>query len=208
MKHKPILLKKLSGKNLGKGREVIGLIGTHHGVGVTHTALMLAFYMGEELGKKTALIECNRHQDMSLCRDVYEWGREESNSFTFHLITCYPEVGSNHIAQLFGEDYDCFILDFGTDLNTNKEEFLRCGIKIVVGGRSEWDRPKLLQFVKASETMRGSDAWLYFIPQANDKIILKVRREVERNVFSVPVNQEPTLPSRITNRFFGELFRY
>jgi hypothetical protein len=207
MRRKPILLKKIAGKNLGKGREVIGLIGTHHGVGVTYTALMLAFYMCEGLGKKTAILECNEHHDMSLIQNAYEWGHEETNSFSFHQITCYPEVDPNRIVELFGEDYDCFILDFGTDIIANKDEFLRCGTKIIVGGRSEWDRLKLLQFSKASETMSGSDTWLYFIPQANIKTLSKIRREVARKVLSVPGNQEPTIPSHITNRFFGELFR-
>jgi len=207
MKRKPMLLKKIAGKNFGKGREVIGLIGTHHGVGVTHTALSLAFYMCEGLGKKTAFLECNEHHDMTLIQKVYEWSLEEANSFSFHQITCYPEVGTNRIAQLLGEDYDCFILDFGTDSKANKDEFLRCGTKIVVGGRSEWDRLKLIHFAKASETIRGSDAWLYLIPQANDKMILKIRKEIDCKVLSVPVNQEPTIPSYNINRFFGELFR-
>ena len=207
MKRKPMLLKKIAGKNFGKGREVIGLIGTHHGVGVTHTALLLAFYMCEGLGKKTALLECNEHYDMTLIQKVYEWSLSEENSFSFHQITCYPEVGPNRIAQLLGGDYDCFILDFGTDRMANKDEFLRCGTKIVVGGQSEWDRLKLHHFVKASETIRGSDAWLYLIPQANDKTVLKIRKEINCKVLSVPFNQEPTIPSYNTNRFFGELFR-
>jgi hypothetical protein len=208
MKRKPMLLKKIEGKYHGRGREVIGLIGTHHGVGVTHTALMLAFYMGDELGKKTALLECNEHHDMRLIKNAYEWNQEEAAFFSFHQITCYQEVSPNRVAQLFGEDYDCFILDFGTDMNRSKEEFLRCGIKIVVGGRSEWDGQKLQQFVNASEATRGSDTWLYLIPQAKGKTVANLRREVKRKVYSVPVNQEPTLPYRNTNRFFSELFQF
>jgi hypothetical protein len=207
MKHKPMLLEKIRGKNLGRGREVIGLIGTHHGVGVTHTALMLAFYMGEEHGKKTALLECNEHQDLRLIQTAYEWSREEASFFTFHKITFHPEVNPNHISELLGEDFDCFILDFGTDRNRNKDEFLRCGTKIVVAGRSEWDRQKLHRFVNASKAMRGSENWLYLIPQANDKTVTSLKREVERKVYAVPVNQEPTRPSHNSYRFFSTLFQ-
>ncbi len=206
MKRKPILLKKFARKNQGRGREVIGLIGTHRGVGVTYTGLMLAFYMSEVLGKKTAFLECNEHHDMGIIQKAYEWSREEAYSFSFHQLTCFREVTPNRIAQLFGEEYDCYILDFGTDLIKNKEEFLRCGIKIVIGGRSEWDRQKLMQFAKASEAIRGSDTWLYFIPQGKDKAIISIRNEVKRKVFSVPATWEPTIPSRTSNYFFAEFF--
>ena len=205
MKHKPILLDKIAGKH--RGREVIGLIGTHHGVGVTHTGLMLAFYMGEELGRKTALLECNDHHDMCLIQRAYEWSREEMLSFSFHQITCYPEVKNNCISELFGEDYECLILDFGTDIKTNREEFLRCGTKFVIGGRSEWDLQKLIRFSKASKTIRGSDTWQYFVPQANKKTILKIKNEIGQKVLQIPTNEEPTIPTHNTNRFFGELFR-
>jgi hypothetical protein len=202
-----MLFNKIATGHKGRGREVIGLIGTHHGVGVTYTGLMLAFYMGEETGKKTAYLECNQHHDMRLLQSVYEWSHEEEYFFSFHQITCYREVSQKRISEIFGEDYECLILDFGIDFTSNKEEFLRCSTKIVVGGRSEWDLLKLLRFTKASENIRGSDAWLYFIPQANDKIATKISKEVKRKVWPVPEIVEPTLPSHNSNRFFSKIFR-
>ena len=207
MKRKAILLNKLAKKHLGTGREVIGLIGTHHGVGVTYTGLMLAFYMGEELGKKTALLECNEHQDMRLIQNSYEWSKEEENSFSFHQITCHKEVSPSRISELYGEDFECIILDFGTDLAANREEFLRCSTKIIIGGRSEWDQKKLIEFARASETTRGSETWLYFIPQANENTIKKIKSEVNRKVCPVPIIKEPTIPSHNSNHFFNDLFR-
>jgi 1,4-alpha-glucan branching enzyme len=190
----------------GKGREIIGLIGTHHGTGVTHTGLMLAFYMGEEIGRKTAFLECNDHQDMRLIQNAYEWSAEEKASFSFHQITCYKEVDPKRISEIFGENYECIIFDFGTDFAANREEFLRCRIKIVVGGGSEWDIQKLVRFMKATQVVRGSDAWLYFIPRANERNVLKISKEINRRVWTVPVSEEPTIPSHITNRFFDRIF--
>ena len=206
MKRKPILFKKIAKTNQKVGREVIGLIGTHHGAGVTYTGLMLAFYMGEELGRKTAFLECNKHHDMALIQKAYEWSREETNSFSFHLLTCYKDVTPERIAEIFGEDYECIILDFGIDFITNREEFLRCGTKIAVGGRSQWDLLKLTRFIETANAIRGSDTWLYFIPQANDKIVTRVKSEILRSVWSVPATLEPTLPSNETIRFFSRIF--
>lgn len=206
MKRKPILFKKLAGTQRGMGREVVGLIGTHHGVGVTYTGLMLAFYMGEELGKRTAFVECNDHHDMALIQSAYEWSGEEANSFSFHRITCYKEVSPLRLSELFAEDYECFILDFGIDLITGREEFLRCGTKIVVGGNSHWDRIKLSGFFNAAKTIHGSASWLYFIPQANSKTVSRIKSEVMCNVWPVPSEREPALPSGDIIRFFDRFF--
>lgn len=202
-----MLLHKLMQNGYGKGREVIGLIGTHHGVGVTHTGLMLAFYMGEERLRKTALLECNPHGDYGRIREAYEWSREDGHSFSFHRITCYGDVNEAAIAGIFSEDYECLILDFGTDFSANREEFLRCGTKIIIGGRSQWDIPKLTAFTEASKAVRGNDSWLCFITQANEGRAKKISREIGRKVYPVPRSEEPTLPTLITNQFFERIFR-
>ncbi len=203
MKHKPMLLAKAASSKQNVGREVIGLIGTHHGVGVTYTGLMLAFYMGEDLGKKTAYLECNQHHDMTLIYKAYEWTTKEDDSFSFHQVTCIKEVSKERLPQILADDYECIIIDFGTNFDANREEFMRCYRKIIVGGRSEWDLQKLTQFADNKKTIRGSDTWLYFIPQANNKRIRKIRNEGVKRVYAVPVISEPTFPSHIISRFFG-----
>jgi hypothetical protein len=206
MKHKALQLYEKDVLHHGTGREVIGLIGTHHGVGVTYTGLMLAFYMGEEKGKTTAYLECNNHQDMRLLQNSYEWSREERDFFSYHRVTCYPKVNRNQIADIFCEDYDCVIMDFGTDYNNNKEEFLRCSTKIVVSGRSVWDVQKLNDFVEKIQSQLGSDDWFYFIPMASNKLIQNVKSKINRKVFSVPNIEVPVIPSKQINQFFGRIF--
>lgn len=206
MKRKPILFNKLAGAHRGAGREVIGLIGTHHGVGVTYTGLMLAFYMGEELGRRTAFVECNDHHDMALIENAYEWNGEQANSFSFRRITCYKDVSPLRLSELFAEDYECFILDFGVDFITGREEFLRCQTKIVIGGNSHWDRIKLSRFSDTVKTIHGSASWLCFIPQANSKTVSRIKSKVMCNVWAVPAVREPVQPSGEIIRFFDRFF--
>jgi hypothetical protein len=71
-------------------------------------------------------------------------------------------------------------MDFGTDYNNNKEEFLRCSTKIVVSGRSVWDVQKLNDFVEKIQSQPGSDDWLYFIPMAGNKLIQNVKSKINR----------------------------
>lgn len=201
-----MLFERLMERDENYSREVIGLIGTHHGVGVTHTGLMLAFYMGEELGKKTAFLECNNHQDMSLLQVAYEWSREEQQSFSFHKINCFKEVPDNRIADIFSDNYECIILDFGIDFKENREEFLRCSTKIVIGGQAEWNKQRLIRFLKEVQTIRGSETWHYLIPYASPKVINNLKSEWNRNICAVPFQAEPTMPSKFTNQMFDKMF--
>lgn len=205
MKNKPILLKRLTQDNRGRYREVIGLIGTHHGVGVTHTGMLLAFYYGEVLGKKTAILECNQHRDMHLIQSAYEWNQSEAGSFSFHRITCYQEVKTSQITQIFGDDYEVIIMDFGTDLTSNMEELLRCTTKIVIGGSSEWDIPKLKDFISKTEKLHGSEHWLYCLPRCSERTVNVLRREVKRRIWAVPEAQEPTRPNYNVKQFFKQI---
>ncbi len=190
-----------------RGREIIGLIGSHHGVGVTFTGLMLAFYMGEELGKRTAYLECNSHHDMDLIRCAYDWNNEDEKSFTFHRVTCYSEVTSNQIANIMNEDYECMILDFGTAYKNNREELLRCNTKFVVGGRTSWDIQKLLDFVGEVENLSDITTWKYLVPMANEKHVRKLKKELQTEVQAVPFIEEPVVPSKTINRFWERVFR-
>ncbi len=205
MKSKPMLLRKLSAAKQNSNREAIGVIGTHHGAGTTYTGLMLAFYMGEVLGRKTAYLECNRHHDMALIQASYDWSSQEENFFTFHLVTCYKEVTRGQVSQILNEEYECVIFDFGINFAQNTEELLRCSMKVVIGGRSEWEQLKTIRFANMLKNMQGSDSWLYFIPLANSKTIINMKKQIDGKVFSVPFTEEPVLLSRDIRRFFDHI---
>lgn len=206
MKRKPMLYHKLYSQPQCKGRDIIGLIGTHHGTGVTYTGVMLAFFMSEELGKRTALLECNDHHDLRLLEEAYEWSSEGSQSFSFHRMTCYKEVSPNRIPDIFSEGYECLILDFGTNFLEYRDEFNRCSTKIVVAGRSEWDIRKLIRFETAAKSCLGNDTWIYLIPQADKKTAARISRELCRKVWTVPACADPVLPSGSINSFFYRFF--
>jgi len=201
-----MLLQKVIEQKKTKAGEMIGLVGTHRGAGVTHTGLMIAFYFGEELGKKTAFLELNDHHDMSLLQSVYEWSKEDEISFSYHQITFYKNVTRNILAELRSEDYDCYILDFGAECKTIWDEFLRCGTKIVIGNQVDWNRVKLEQFMGYVQTIKGSNTWLHLIPYATQKTINKLRSELERLIYSVPLEVDPMILSKDTIRLFDELF--
>lgn len=207
MKHKPMLLQKILSGNRGSGKSSIGLIGCHHGAGVTYTGLMLAFYIAGELGRKTAFIECNKHQDMRLIEEAYEWTSSDSDSFSFQNISCYKELALDRIPQIYGEDYEALIFDFGIDLNNNINEFLRCNTKIIVAGRSEWELIKLKKFVEHTRYISGSTNWIYLLRQADTRTIRKLNYETGLTFLSIPAVADPVMPTRSISRFFSMLLK-
>ena len=205
MKRKPRLMKKLSADKRNGVREVIGLIGIRPGSGVTYTGLMLAFYMAEELGRKTAFLECNTHQDFRLLQWAYDWTAEENKSFSFYQLTCYRDKRPEELSELFGDNYECIIIDFGCDCTEYASSLRLCTRKIILSGSSEWDLMKLKQFVEKSYAVRGNESWCYLIPQAKESTIVKLRKELKRNVMAVPQEQEPTRLKRSSRLFLQEL---
>lgn len=200
-----MLLARLALGNRDSYRSSIGLIGTHHGTGVTYTGLMLAFYLGGELGKRTAFIECNRHHDMELIEEAYEWTSSRMNMFSFHNISCYKDISCEQVPLIYGEDYEALIFDFGIDFDSNINEFLRCDKKIVLAGRAQWELIKLRNFHQRIKDITGSGSLIYLIRQADEKTIHILTAETGCNVMSIPEAPDPVMPSRSVNRFFAVL---
>lgn len=206
MKKKPILFDRVIGRKHNI-RQVIGLMGVHHGAGVTHTGLLLAFYMGEELGKRTAFLECNNHHDMILVQEAYEWSREAADNFTFHNITFYKDVILTHLPELLNDEYECLILDFGTDFISNRDEYLRCDTKIIVSGSAPWEQEKLNKFLHSIQTIRGIENWHFLTVQAQRYNLSRLNKRLGRNIHSIPYNPNPMIPSKYTCKLFDHLFK-
>lgn len=203
MTRKPMLFSTLQGR--GCHREVIGLIGAHPGSGVTYTGLLLSFYLGEELGRKTAYAECNGHQDFWLFQQAYQWRWEEEHVFSFGNITFYRNVTAERIPSLLGENYDVIILDFGYDLNANREEFGRCDKKLVLGGCTEWNLCKLGSFIENVLGIKGNETWNYLLPFAGKKTIQFMQQKYNRKFYPIPLESDPLKLSKEAQRLFLRL---
>lgn len=203
MMRKPMLFSNIPGR--GCHREVIGLIGAHPGAGVTYTGLLLSFYLGEELGRRTAFAECNGHQDFGRLQQAYQWSREEELIFSFGNITFHKNVTADRIPSLLGENYDDIILDFGYDLYTNREEFRRCDRKLVLGGWTEWNLRKLGSFTENVLAIKGNEDWSYLLPFAGKKTIQYMQQKYNRKFYTIPLEPDPLKLSKETRKLFLRL---
>jgi len=200
-----MLLKRIIGITNREEKRTVGLLGTSRGAGVTYTGMLLSSYFGMEKRIKTAFLECNNHRDFERLQNACEWTKEDGKSFSLDRITYYKNVAPNEIAEIFSHDYGCYILDFGTDFNTWKEEFLRCGTKIIIGDRAIWNQSKTAEFIRLLECISGSRKWIYLMPNATRRELARLSGKTERSFFKVPYEPDQTLLSKETVKLFQRL---
>mgnify|MGYP006920172968 CR=1 FL=1 len=205
MKRKPMLFKKI-GNNYSCEKRTVALLGINRGAGVTYTGMLLSNYFGTERRIKTAFLECNDHRDFERLQASYEWNKEDGYSFSFDRVTYYKNVAPNDISGILSEDYGCYILDFGTDFNFWKEEFMRCGTKIIIGDRAVWNRYKAVEFLKLLEDIRGNGNWIYMIPCAGKRDLIRLSKETGKKFIKIPYEQDSALLSEETVKLFLRLF--
>lgn len=206
MKRKSMLLRRLSEGKDPRSKYTIGLLGINRGVGVTYMGMLLASYFAIEKRAKTAYLECNNHFDFPLLRRAYEWKEENDDSFSLDKITYYEQVAYQRIPEILGDDYDCYILDFGTNYNDAMDEFIRCGSKIIIGNTAVWNQIRMISFIKDVENIKGSKHWLYMIPNARDSLIKRMSAESRSCFYSIPYESDPTSLSNNTYKLFQSLF--
>lgn len=204
---KPFLLKKFpSGNRSLSEKRTIGLVGVNRGAGVTYTGVLLSSYFGIEKRIKTAYLECNNHQDFERLQNAFEWEKEDDKSFTLDRVTYYKKVPSSSIPEIMTEDYGCLIMDFGTDYISWKEEFIRCGTKIIIGDQAIWNQCKLMAFLSSIDNIGGIKNCLHIIPFAEKNVIARLSKKTGRDLISIPYEPDPMILSKETYKIFQNLF--
>lgn len=206
MDKKPMLFRKLREDGRCHPRNIIGLMGVHPGAGVTYTSIMISFFMGENLGRKTALVESNEHSDFNRLQKVFQWSKEETNFFSFANIDFYKNGNSKLITKLLADDYESYVLDFGYDYKNNWDELSRCDVKIIVCGHAEWNQQKLIHFMQQTEIGKQNNTWKILIPCANKNVIQRLRTINKIRVDSTPYQDDPTKLSKEVVKKFKEIF--
>ncbi len=130
----------------GKGRKkaekklhstcTVGVAGTHHGAGTTHTAVMLASYLSS-LGRRVALVDLSETKALSCL--VNKGNRAlDGSPLRIRGIWVYPCADPLLSGKAQNGMYDHCILDLGCCSNNRMQELLRCGLKLVVTDSAPW----------------------------------------------------------------------
>jgi hypothetical protein len=212
MKKVPILLKRISRKESRSGTLTIGVIGTHHGTGVTHLSILLANYLSEWMGKKVAYVEYGQQNDIKYMEQIYEETHgsakehtKEEEFFLIHRVAYYKSIRPADLAMVIGSSYDCIILDLGMDFTKNKHEFFRCDRKFVVSSLTPWKQQELERFYEHTRHINQSDEWLYMIPFGESREIKQAAKEFRKQFWGIPYEPDPFSLSEETIHFFQKI---
>ena len=177
------------------GTAVIAVVGVKHGVGTTHTAIMIANHLADQ-DYSVALVEANNSKDFVQIECAYE-GAENANQFknsTFNIngVKYFKSVSELKMVRLLTGNFTYIILDLGSYEATDwYDEFLRANIQIVVGSGSEWKQQDIYRFFD-EQIHHDQSKWKLCIPFIQKQVIGDIKKRLpKRKVFALPHHPDP-----------------
>lgn len=135
-------------------KALIGFIGTHERIGVTHHAILSAFFLKDK-GFKIAVVENKNMTNLTFNNINESYAIEPSdtgeNYFTLNLVDFYPAFDLNNLYKILAKNYNFIIIDFGMFYKEYLAELNRCIIPVIVCGSKPWEA-ELLDRVFESTT--------------------------------------------------------
>ncbi|WP_313578552.1 hypothetical protein [Lacrimispora sp.] len=175
-----------SSRKMPVNQEIIGIIGTGRGVGVTHFTVMTAGYLGGVLRKRCAVLEWNSHGDFRNMRKLC--AKEQSQAGSFHILEAdyYERAGIDTLLLCKKSGYQAVIVDYGTVRDGNLEEFLRCDRQFVLGSLSEWQMETFLEFERKGK--KAEKSWKTLVSFGSEEARKNAEKKLDIPISRIPVS--------------------
>jgi hypothetical protein len=167
-------------------REIIGIIGTGRGVGVTHFAVMTAGYLGGVLRKRCAVLEWNSHGDFRNLRKLCAEEQARAGGFKILEGDYYERAGIDTLLLCKKSGYQAVIVDYGTVKEGNLEEFLRCDRQFVLGSFSEWQLEAFLEF--EGKGKKAEKSWKTLVSFGSEEARRNAEKKLHIPIARIPVS--------------------
>ncbi len=167
-------------------QEVIGIIGTGRGVGVTHFTVMTAGFISGVLRKRCAVLEWNSHGDFLNMRRVCTKDKGTDGFFRILEADYYEKAGIDTLLLCKKSGYQDLIVDYGTIKEGNLEEFLRCERQFVLGSLSEWQMKAFLEF--EGRERKAEKSWDTLIAFGSEQARKNMEKRLGFPVGRIPVS--------------------
>lgn len=161
----------------------IGMMGVKRGVGVTHTAIMIAKSLAKDY--KTCIVELNEHGHFNniFGETKKYFSREQGIDFYYGL-----EYGE--FTKKYKSNYEVICLDFGCyDDVYDMDEYIRTNMRCVVAHGSDWKLEELRQFYEEVGQQDPQNNWKYLIPFTTYEGDIK--KIINRQYMTVPFVMNP-----------------
>lgn len=199
------VLKKRTVIRRRKGTVVIGLMGVGRNSGVTHLGFMLSTYLAFVMGEKVAYVENNNSGCFRQAGIILENNFHGKTKKLFKMISIFMQSDSSKLAEIIAKDFDFVIVDFGSDFENNRNQFLMCNIKIVTGSLSWWNIHKYVGFLAGTEGETSRKSWVFAGISPVKEGIRYLRHEFGIRVHLIPPEPDPFCLGLESLDFFGRL---
>ena len=170
-----------------KSTELIGIMGTAHGVGTTHFCCMLGVFFAIVKGYRIAIVEANDTGCFRQAGIILSTFKHKISK----IISIYTQSDISELSRIVSMGYDYVIVDYGCDFNAAKESFLMCPRKIIVGSTVWWKFHSYVAFLVATKKERSSDRWIFTTTNPNRKLIKYLEKEFHKDIISIPYEPDP-----------------
>lgn len=117
----------------------IGVLGVHEGADTAAFCMALAGYISEYEKGRVACIDLSGGEVYrSLYENLHGRKKECPGEFVLHGICFLSGRGDETVSRAMAQGYSVVILSFGEGKSKNREEFLRCEKRFVVGDAYPW----------------------------------------------------------------------
>lgn len=141
VKYKEIKAEKLDIKHEIKktvNNHLIGVAGSEHRIGTTHTAFLLANFFRKK-GFMVALMEMNGSGAFDCIREGFEEKEFGEGYFTLNGIDLYKNADVKKLGQAMEKSYNFILMDFGEYEKCDLVTLHKCSEKIIVSGSKPWE---------------------------------------------------------------------
>lgn len=188
-----------------KGTIVIGIMGTGNASGVTHLGFMLSSYLALVMGEKVAYVENNDSGCFRQAGIILDNNFHGKTQKIFNMISIFMQSDSSKLAEIIAGDFSFVIVDFGSDFEKNREQFLMCTVKIVTGSLSWWNIHKYVGFLAGTEGEPSRKSWAFVGISPVKAGIRYLKHEFGIRVRSVPSEPDPFCLGEESLDFLGRL---
>lgn len=171
-----------------KTPELFGVAGSSSGTGVTFFSILLANYLCGVKNRKTAVLEWNDSGDFErikkICcqKSVLKPG---CNTFKILEVSFIEKAGRKELLECINGEFNAIVIDFGSNFERIREEFLRCGRKILLGSLCEW---KVADFLEIAVAKKGSKRGWEFLNIFGDcEAAYEAEKRLKLHIRQVPM---------------------
>lgn len=184
--------------------ELIGMIGTSNGTGVTHFAITTAGYLSGVRRLRCAVLEWNHHGDLKSIKAACSGEKRGKDAFRLLETDYYEAAGIETLLLCKTAGYQVVIVDYGCIKDGNLEEFLRCSRQFVLGSLSEWQMNEFMEFEQKGK--RAEKSWETFVSFGSEETRKNAEKRLKRPIRRIPVSMDAFSVTSEMMRFYEQLF--